>query len=58
MYLDAGEGGQPIFNLMTILGSVTRWPYCLFNIWPFTAMTICPIANERQSRVTIFQIMK
>ena len=35
-------------NLFTFnqfyLGSVTRWPHCFFNIWPFTMMKFCPIA--------------
>ena len=26
--------------------SVTRWQDCVFNIWPFTAMNICPKAYK------------
>ena len=26
--------------------SVTTWPYCVFNIWPFASMKICPKASN------------
>ena len=32
-------------NISIVVGpSVTRWPDCVFNIWPFTAAKICPKA--------------
>ena len=38
--------------------SVTRWLDCLFNIWPFTAMKISPIAFFGQNMLKIVAILK
>ena len=28
------------------ISSVTRWPNCVFNIWPFSLLKMCPIAYK------------
>ena len=42
---DLADLGRSLLQLRTLgfVTSVTRWLDCLFNIWPFSTLIICPI---------------